>query len=746
MLRRRLDALSWKVGFSRDPDRAPERFVPATAPGAVQLDWAAAEGWPPYWQDNNPEMYGWMEDVHWLYRAALPASPPGAGMRRHLVLKGVDYEFTVRTGGVVLHHQEGMFAPVDLDITERTPPGAVLEIAIRPAPKFPFAHRPKAQASRSCKPAVSYGWDWHPRLIPLGIWDEAFVEDRPAAHLQRFEMAHELSADLGSARLVGTVRLSRSLPGGFVVYKLFDPDGALLAREEKPADGEVVDFDHPVAKPRLWWPNGQGDAALYRAEVALVDNRGVIDETRRTHGFRRVRLVMNEGAWEEPSVFPKSRSTPPITMEINGRRIFAKGTNWVNPEIFPGLITAETYRPLIDLAHAAHFNILRTWGGAIVNKESFFDLCDQRGLMVWQEFPLACNDYADDPHYLRVLDRESRAIIERLRAHPSVCLWCGGNELFNVWSGMTDQHKSLRLLNRNCFDLDPETPFLPTSPVMGMGHGDYRFRDERGREVFQIFAQSNHTAYTEFGCPGPSDVEVLRSFIPEADLFPPRPKTAWETHHAMGAWGGALESWLFPSVIEDYFGPSADLEELVRWGQLLQAEGYRCLYEEARRQKPRASMALNWCWNEPWPAAANNSLVTWPCRPKPAYQAVKAACRPVLASARLPRFSFIEGDLFSAETWILNDAPVTVPGGRLHCDLVLGSETKRLLSWRFDEVAANRNLAGPVARVVLPALAQRTFQVALSIEGRPELDSVYTLCFRPGTQRQVVRVGLANNA
>lgn len=133
---------------------------------------------------------------------------------------------------------------------------------------------------------------------------------------------------------------------------------------------------------------------------------------------------------------------------IHGRSIFARGSNWGSPDIFPGRAGADTYRPLLALARDAHFNLLRCWGGAPAPKESFFERCDVLGLFVWQEFPLACNRYPDTPGYLADLDRESRAIIRRVRQHPCLALWCGGNELFNAWSGMDDQSLALRLLNR----------------------------------------------------------------------------------------------------------------------------------------------------------------------------------------------------------------------------------------------------------------------------------------------------------
>jgi beta-mannosidase len=362
--------------------------------------------------------------------------------------------------------------------------------------------------------------------------------------------------------------------------------------------------------------------------------------------------------------------------------------------------------------------------------------------MVWQDFPLGCNCYEGTPDYLAVLNQESRSIIERLRRHPSLAIWCGGNELFNSWSGMTDQDLAVRLLNRNCYDHDPDRPFLATAPVMGMAHGHYVFRDARGEEVFQIMARASATAYSEFGCPAPADAEVLRETLPPDELFPPRPGTSWETHHAFGAW--ASNSHLLLDVIEDYFGPAATLEALVEQGQLLQAEGLKCLFEEARRQKPRASMALNWCFAEPWPAAANLSLVGWPDRPKPALRAVGQSCRPALASARIPRFRWTEGDSFEPELWVLNDTSQALPAGRVEAVLELDGREIPLLAWDHPPVPANRNLAGPTVRCVLPGGRAGRMILRLRCPDAEERASQYVLLFEPRTAPAARRTPTTN--
>jgi beta-mannosidase len=709
--------MSWLVGPTQDATLPPRELVPAEVPGAVQLDWARAKGLPDYWFADNFKAYDGLEDSFWLYRSVLELPPRSVDERVFFVCGGVDYQFRVLLRGAVVHEQEGMFTPFELDLTERVNSGDVLEILVYPAPKAAGVAVGRAQARLSSKPPVSYGWDWHPRLIPLGIWQQTELQVRSRVHLRSVDVRYQLSSDFSRAELRVLVETSEPASAR-LSFRLLDPDGQLALAFSAP---EII-----LEQPRLWWPAGEGDQALYTLDVLLG---GVAVHSQRV-GFRRVRLVMQEGAWREPAGFPKSRSEPPITLEVNGRVIFARGSNWVCPEIFPGKITVDTYRPLLELAHAAHFNLLRTWGGAIVNKEPFYEICDELGLLVWTEFPLACNLYDGEGEYLRVLDRESRAIIMRVRQHASLALWCGGNELFNAWSGMTDQSLALRLLNKNCYELDRDTPFIATAPLGGMGHGDYRFRDEHGREVFQIFSEARNTAYSEFGCPGPSSVEYLKTFIPEAELFPPRLGTAWETHHGLGAWEMDPGTWLCQASIEHYFGPTRTLEQLVERGQLLQSEGYKFIFEEARRQKPKCAMALNWCFNEPWPSAANNNLISWPHTPKPAYYAVQAACRPVLASARVPKFAWLAGETFEAELWILNESPNAVAAAHVAVELIADGQVTRLASFEFTDLAAKQSFRGPTVRAEVPCATPSTFVLALRVAGRASLDSTYTFAYR----------------
>ena len=719
----------WEVGCSAQAETSPAEFVPAQVPGAVQLDFARALHYPDYGSGENFRRFEWMEDRHYLYRAFFPHPGLEPGQRLWFVSKGIDYAFRISLNGRGLYARAGMFAPVEIDLTECLMEENRLEIAISPVPKLHPAPADRSQAAGAVKPPVSYGWDWHPRLIPLGIWDDTVLEVRHAASIRDVHVGYVLSEDLQQAEL--TLRAQTSAVEGLRYrWTLRDPDGAGVLYREGELEREV-EIGAVLESPRLWWTHDHGAPELYESEFVIRSAAGEVLDRAVSHiGFRRIRLVMNEGAWDEPRDFPKGPSVDPIQLELNGRRVFAKGTNWVNPEIFPGTITEKRYDELLDLALEANFNLLRVWGGGIVNKDSFYDLCDRKGLMVWQEFPLACNDYPDDDRYLAVLEREAEAIIRRLRKHPCLAIWCGGNELFNNWSGMTRQSWALRLLDALCYRHDRHTPFLPTSPIYGMGHGNYVFKWE-GREVLETMLESRNTAYTEFGMPGISPRSVLERALPAEELFPPREHSSWQSHHAYHAWDALPDTWLCMGLLEEYFGAADTLDQLIERSQTLQCVGYKTIYEEARRQKPYCSMALNWCFNDVWPVAANNSLIAYPAEPKPAFRAVAASCRPVCTSARFRKFVWTAGEMFEAELWVLNDRFAEAPGLKVKVWLETPAESTFLLEWNSPQLKPNANVAGPTVRFALSEDAPPRFVLRLEAEHFPEYDSEYLFLARP---------------
>ena len=694
-----------------------EEFA-ATVPGNIQLDYANYANFEDISYADNCRQFDKLENDNWEYITKL-SYEKNDGERVWFVSGGIDYKYDILLNGNNIFSYEGMYKPVRIELTEMLTGDDELRVHIYPHPKrkgSPVGTRD--EADQSCKPPVCYGWDWNPRLLISGIWQDTYIETGDATLIRSCEVRAALSDDLSE----GTVEVSYDCDTPCVL-KLYDADGNVVYEGSEPS--------FTVKEPQLWWCNGQGSPYLYRWTLS---NSG--DEKSGKIGFRKLRLLRNTGADIVP-FFPKGRYPAPITIELNGRRILAKGSNWVNPELFWGIITKERYDELLILAKDANLNFLRMWGGACAAKDSFYELCDEYGIMVWQEFMLACNNYVASKHYMSVLESEAAALILRLRAHPSIAFWCGGNELFNNWSGMDEQSHALRLLNKLCYELDYERPFLSTAPLDGMAHGGYKFYSEsQGGDVFNEFIRSKNTAYTEFGVPSSASLELLKKIIPEDEMFPVSDTKSWNIHHATNTKGGG--NWLCLDVVERYFGAPKSIEDIVEKTNWLQSSGYQAAFEEIRKQWPYCSMMSNWCYDEPWITAANNSIVSYPAIPKPAYYSVKNALRPTLFSARIPKFDWKAGERFDAGIWLLNDRPERVCGS-VEVVLKVGETEFSLLKWDNAKAEANANFEGASVCCVLPDVETDHITLVLKAEN-DEMSNEYKLPYKPKKKRSTVRM------
>ncbi|MEI6131275.1 MAG: glycoside hydrolase family 2 TIM barrel-domain containing protein [Bacillota bacterium] len=640
----------WKLGYSASKGELPIELINDAPTAEVALIYREKGILPDYNLHSNFRQYEWMEDKWWHYSTDVIVEKITDKVP-FIEFKGLDCKCSIYINEALVFEGEGMFTPVKLDLSRYEGTSISLRVLFHPVPKK-TGKTGANQAIAAVKPAVSYGWDFHPRLVPVGFYDEVNLTYEPKNRIEVAEINYFIPDDL--SKVTGQIEILTNGFAGTCEASILDERQTAIWQES--THGNVKnDFDFEIASPKLWWCVGHGAQNFYTLRVQIMGEDGVVtDSYEKRIGFRKIRLVMNEGAWEG-EVFPKTQAKVPITIELNGKRIFAKGTNLTPGDIFGSRLNREFYLDLLTNVRDCNMNIVRLWGGGIVNKESFFELCDEMGIMVWQEFPLACNNYEDDLEYLRVLDVESRSIILRLKKHPCVIMWCGGNELFCSWSGMTNQAHALRLLDRNCFELDRHTPFLATSPLYGMGHGHYMPLNDDGSEVMTQFMNSDFTAYTEFGMPAPASLEILQQIISEKDFGNIATGTDWEVHAALNSWDMRPNTWFCIDQICRYFGRESSFEQLLENGRLLQKEVYKNLFEEMRRKWPRNSMALNWCFNEPWPTAANNSVLSYPLEPKPSYYGIQMALRDRLISLRFEKMIWKAGDEICVEIFQLNE-------------------------------------------------------------------------------------------
>lgn len=720
----------WTLSHSKEKHGAPLQPVPATVPGAVQLDYAAALDYAPYYYGLNFRQFDWMEDEYFFYDTTLDfaVSENKAAL---LCFDSIDYKYEITVDGELLAAGEGIFTPVTLDVTKYASAPHALRVTIFPIPKRTPTPQNRSQASACCKPPSSYGWDWHPRLVPSGICGDTYLDILSPGTPRDLEASYRLSNDLSAVTVDATVICYGDAT---LRAELIAPDGSTVASQSKVAkDGQRASFRLSLDAPLLWYPRGYGEQPIYTLRVSGADT------AERKLGFRRSKLILNEGANIFEQNFPKGPRCAPMQLEINGVKVFAKGSNWVNTEIFPSLATEQRYDELIQLACEANMNIFRMWGGQYINHEHFYDKCDEVGMLVWQEFMLSCNRYPDDDAYLNILEQEAVSIIRRLRTHPCLAFWCGGNELFNSWSDMTSQSHALRLLDALCYEHDRFTPYNMTSPLHGVCHGSYvkvvysaedrRAGDySRGYEFIRDLKTCKSTGYTEFGCNGASPREYILKYIMDEDTYYNdcnEKNDIWREHHAFRAWQEACH--LGVPEVDFFFGSHKDTDDLVEKSIYLQDMCYKAMFEEMRRQAPLCAMAINWDFNEPWPCAAGNSLVNWPAEPKSALYAVGQALRPTLLSLELPHNRYLNGEVLTGRLWVLNDSPDVAPATRVSVYLLDGNTKTLLTTLDTQDVDARKNGKFGVFSLDITEDLSERFSISLECDDHKDWNSIYSL-------------------
>jgi len=359
----------------------------------------------------------------------------------------------------------------------------------------------------------------------------------------------------------------------------------------------------------------------------------------------------------------------------------------------------EKLEHLLGLARQAHINLLRVWGGGLIETEAFYNRCDELGIMVWQEFIQSSsgieNAPPDAPEFIAWMVREAEQIIPRKRNHPALILWCGGNELtVGPEQPAEDDQPLLAALKAAVARLDPDRLWLPTSPSgrlfsyslanierdpQGLHdvHGPWEYQGVEGQCA--LYNRGTSLLHSEFGVEGLTNLKTLQATIAPEHRWPVTlDSPVW---HHLGAW------WIHQPTWQATFGEIADLETLVRATQLMQAEGLRYALEADRRRKYRNSGTLPWQFNEPYPMAACTSAVDFYARPKPAYYTIARAYAPVTVTAAYPRLAREGGTAFEAEAWANVSGPEDI-AAHLQARLVGLSGTV------YGEVTSTHTLAG----------------------------------------------------
>jgi beta-mannosidase len=612
---------------------------PARVPGSVQqalLNAGVIEDWH---IGVNSRACEWVEHRQWEFSAAMPAGTVPQGERVVLDAQGLDYSGWILVDGKKVARFEGTLIPHRFDLTEALSDGNehLLSLVFDEPPREQGQLGYTSQ-SRWFKPRYPYSWDWCPRVVPVGVWDTLVLQCGAAGALDLAYVRATLAQDNATGRVELAIDLDEAIGAktsiGPITAVLRDGQHEIGHASANAGPGHTeMSLDALPITP--WWPNGHGEAKTYSLDIEAAVGNDVWRQ-RRTLGFRRVEWLPCDDAPE---------GAEPWICTVNGKPIFLQGVNWVPPRVCYHDTTEAEYRCLIDLYRDMGCTILRVWGGGILERELFYSLCDEAGILVWQEFPLSSSGVdnwpPEDPAVIKRLTAIASSYIRRRGHHASLLLWCGGNELLGGGPEGPGQdgvpvgydHPCIAAMRDVVETQDPGRRFLPTSASgpwewgtrekFGSGqlhdvHGPWGFGagcDDL--DAWRAYWSEDDALFrSEVGMPGAHDLDMLRYYSHGADTWPPTTEYWLHTSSWWRQWDR------FKDRLAD-LPPEDAMAEYVKLTQADQAEAYAIAATACKERFPRCGGFVIWMGHDCFPCPANNSVIDFGRRPKPAYFALK---------------------------------------------------------------------------------------------------------------------------
>jgi len=615
--------------------------IPVTVPGHLHTDLLRAGVISDPTVGDGEAAQAWVGRSRWEYICTFDWAPTGMD-RVDLVAEGLDTFASVRLNDELLGHTRDQHVVYRWDAAGALRPGANT-LRVRFDSVFAVADQAERQIGPLPRPypdpypyvrkmACNFGWDWGPRLASVGPWRPIAVESWSRVRIEAVRPQVLVSAAGPSVDLEVHVDLSLAAPVHppevRVTVQVLDPDGVCVALaasrpatipSEARATSAVLALRIP--DPRLWWPTGLGAQPLYGVDTSIIVGETVVDTDRRRVGLRSVHIDQE----------PNGTGTR-FALIVNGRRVRVRGYNWIPDLPFPNEVTQDRLDERLDQAVAGGANLLRVWGGGHFASEEFLGGCDERGLLVWHDFLFACAAYSEDADTVTDVRAEAEQAVARMSSHPSLVLWCGGNEC--VW-GWHDWGWRSRLAGRpwgaRYFTeilpevvrrLDPTRPYLPNSPWSGSLGRHPQDQESGVVHIWTVWNELDWTHYrdwnprfvAEMGWCSPANHATLRRAIPEGDLGPDNPAVI----HHMRAHNGMAK---LARGLAAHLGRPTDADTWLYLAQLIQARAMTAGVEWLR-SRDRCTGVILWQLNDCWPALSWSAIDVGGLR-KPVWYAVR---------------------------------------------------------------------------------------------------------------------------
>lgn len=544
-----------------------------------------------------------------------------------------------------------------------------------------------------------FGWDWGPRLPDAGIFRDVTLlgikkSRLDSVYITQIHEAGQVTLDFDITLELFCNRESGLFgDGGKVRITVTDPDGQVVAAED--TAGEEQDYKLTVKNPRLWWPHGYGDQPLYQVRVSLLDgDNSELDVWERKIGLRTMTVNTDKDEWG--SCFAH---------EVNGVKIFAMGADYIPEDNLLDRVNKERTRRLLEDAAMANHNCIRVWGGGYYPDDFFFDICDELGLIVWQDFMYACASYELNDAFEANITRETIDNVRRIRHHACLGLWCGNNEIetqIEMWKVSEKQkYDYIKLyeyiIPKIIKEEDPNAFYWPSSPSSGGNfenswsedHGDMHYWDVwHGNKPFTEYRKFHFRYLSEFGFQSFPGLKTVESFTEPEDrnIF----SRVMEMHQRNRAANGKILNYLSAT----YLYPK-DFDHLLYASQLLQADAIRYGVEHFRRYRGRCMGTVVWQLNDIWPVASWASIDYYG-RWKALHYAEKKMFAPVMISCEEI------GELSERPFCIQEPAPIE-KSARLHVANETMQEMTGTVTWSLRKPDSSILKEGS-CQITVPAL------------------------------------------
>ncbi len=599
------------------------QWLEARVPGVVHLDLLRHGLIPDPYYGINEEKVQWIEREDWMYETVFTLAAVGEKSRYELVFDGLDTYASVFLNGEKILSADNMYRRWAVDVKPYLKAGVnTLMVYFRspmtvnePKLSGPLPYHVTAENDAN-KEKVSvytrkapfhFGWDWGPRMVSCGIWRPVYLTVWENARIEEAQLHQDKLSD-ERAEMRAILRYAGD-PGEGCEWVVLDvaADSVLGRIPATPSGVSVLAF--AIDKPRRWWTHNLGEPFLYRFAVQLLRGDTLLDEREIRMGLRQIEVIQDEDSIGRAFYF-----------KLNGVPVFMKGANYIPGDALLPRRTPEHFRYLLESAKAVNMNMIRVWGGGIYEEDLFYDLCDEMGLLVWQDLMFACSMYpGDEPEFYENVRQEVIYNARRLRHHPSIAIWCGNNEVDVAWHnwGWQIRHlimpgkasqmwKAYQALFHELFPSilqseDPGRTYVSTSPQSNWGKAEYfnygtmhYWGVWHGPDGFEGYKTYVGRYMNEYGFQSFPEWATIQTFSRPEDWR--LDSEVMKRHQKSYIGNGVIDKFT-----NRYYKSPISFQDFVYKSQLTQADGMRAAITSHRARKGHCMGTVYWQLNDCWP-------------------------------------------------------------------------------------------------------------------------------------------------